>query len=47
MKRMPRMTPEEEASIDEAIVDGYQRIPPEDGPWAEVQVRLLIEEEPW
>ncbi len=39
---------EREAAIDEAIVEGYTRIPPaEDDRWAEVAARRSIADEPW
>jgi len=40
---------ERERLIDEAIVEGYRRIPPtpEEDAWAERSMREAIEEEPW
>ncbi len=37
-----------EAAIDQAIVDGYTRIPPpEHDPWAEASAKRSISDEPW
>ena len=40
---------EERSAIDQAIVDGYTRIPPtaEEDAWAESSVRESVREEPW
>lgn len=39
---------EREAAIDQAIVDGYRRIPPpEYDPWAEASATESIRAEPW
>jgi metal-responsive CopG/Arc/MetJ family transcriptional regulator len=35
------------AAIDEAIVAGYTRVPPERAPWADAEAIASIRAEPW
>lgn len=36
-----------EAAIDRAIVEGYERVPAEEDPWAEASARRSLADEPW
>lgn len=35
------------AAVDEAIVAGYTRVPPEPDPWADAEAIASIRAEPW